>query len=235
MSCLNSKDILKEIDTGNIFIWPYDSDNLQINSYDVTLGDFFYRENQKFDDVYNIWNEEDVNEVWKLNESVSLEKAEQEISEYTKKECKLKNIHPQSRIIWLKPFECILAHTNEFIGSKNNITTMMHCRSSLARSSISVCLCAGLGDIGYQNRWTMEIKNHSKHVIPLIVNKRIAQIVFFYTNPIDKKYNGKYQNGNDIHHLIDTWKPEQMLPKLYLDKDNKADWKINNLLPQLNK
>jgi hypothetical protein len=32
----------------------------------------------------------------------------------------------------------------------------------------------------------MEIKNHSKHVIPLIVNKRVAQIVFFYTNPIEK-------------------------------------------------
>ncbi len=34
--------------------------------------------------------------------------------------------------------------------------------------------------IGYINRWTMEITNNSRHyAIPLVVGRRVAQIVFF--------------------------------------------------------
>jgi len=40
--------------------------------------------------------------------------------------------------------------------------------------------CAGWGDVGYINRWTMEITNNSRfYAIPLVVGRRIAQIVFF--------------------------------------------------------
>jgi hypothetical protein len=39
-----------------------------------------------------------------------------------------------------------------------------------------------MGDVGYINRWTMEITNNSRYYsIPLVVGRRIAQIVFFDT------------------------------------------------------
>jgi deoxycytidine triphosphate deaminase len=76
--------------------------------------------------------------------------------------------------------ETILAHTNEFIGGRETVTTMMKARSSMGRNFIEVCKCAGWGDIGYVNRWTMEITNNSRfYSIPLVVGRRIAQIVFF--------------------------------------------------------
>ena len=203
---LSNKEIKEEINN-NIIINPYNEDNLQVNSYDVTLGENFYREveSSRNNDVYNIWDEEDVKRVWKL------ETAEQFKEPY------VPGISTNDKVIWIKPLERILAHTQEFIGGKNRITTMMKARSSLGRSFISVCLCAGLGDIGYTNRWTLEITNHSRfYTIPLVVGRRIAQIVFFHTGETSSSYTdkGKYQQEND-----NEWHPSDMLPRLYLDRE----------------
>jgi dCTP deaminase len=148
---------------------------------------------------------------------------------------KLDNIAPDDHIIFLGPGETILGHTNgqshcirtlctrpsssvcgwwlEFLGGRHTVTTMMKARSSLGRNFIEVCKCAGWGDIGYINRWTMEITstlhltraseraselpsdgrcvplltwcgalstdNSRYYSIPLVVGRRIAQIVFF--------------------------------------------------------
>jgi dCTP deaminase len=112
-----------------------------------------------------------------------------------------------------------LAHTNEFIGGKHNITTKMQARSSLGRNFIEVCKCAGWGDVGYVNRWTMEITNNSRNLIlALPVNKRVAQIVFLRTEgEVDEEHSygvsGKYQTGEETP----LWDPSMMLPRLWLD------------------
>ena len=104
---------------------------------------------------------------------------------------------------------------------------MMKARSSLGRSFIEVCKCAGWGDVGYVNRWTMEITNNSRHqAIPLVVGRRIAQIVFFETGEIldsGKSYaeTGKYQVGTDLKKMMKDWKPEMMIPQLHKDRDLK--------------
>jgi len=132
-------------------------------------------------------------------------------------------ISPDDMVILLDPGETILAHTDEFIGGKNHITTMMKARSSLGRNFIEVCKCAGWGDVGYTNRWTMEITNNSRHyTIPLVVGRRIAQIIFFETGPVlkdDYTSSGKYNTTTDLEVLKRTWQPSAMLPKLYLDRD----------------
>ena len=134
-------------------------------------------------------------------------------------------ISPDDKVILLEPGETILAHTNEFIGGKDHITTMMKARSSLGRNFIEVCKCAGWGDVGYTNRWTMEITNNSRHyAIPLVVGRRIAQIVFFETGPIDgADYNskGKYNSSTDLTKMKKDWHPTMMLPRLYNDRDIK--------------
>lgn len=134
-------------------------------------------------------------------------------------------IHPDDKVIIMRPGETILAHTNEFIGGKDHITTMMKARSSTGRNFIEVCKCAGWGDVGYVNRWTMEITNNSKnYIIPLVVGRRIAQIVFFETGPIrEKDYasSGKYASSTNLSELKKSWKPEMMLPRLWADRDIK--------------
>lgn len=82
---------------------------------------------------------------------------------------------------------------------------------------------AGWGDVGFVSVWTMEITNNSTHyMIPLVVGRRIAQIVFFETEGIvSKNYDGKYQSTPITS--IDQWDHTIMLPKLYLDKEIKKN------------
>ena len=134
-----------------------------------------------------------------------------------------KGIKEDDKVILLGPQETILAHTEEFIGGRNHITTVMKARSSLGRNFIEVCKCAGWGDVGYINRWTMEVTNNSMyHKIPLIVGRRIGQIIFFETGEIrGKGYSneGKYQVTDDIEDMKASWSPDSMLPKMYNDRE----------------
>lgn len=90
---------------------------------------------------------------------------------------------------------------------------------------ITVHKCAGMGDIGFINRWTMEITNNSQScTIPLVVGRRLAQIVFFKTDVEVSSYEetGKYQTHSDLELIMKQWKPDDMRPKLYLDRECKS-------------
>lgn len=218
---LSNKKILKEIKDGNIFISPFKRENLATSSYDVTLGEYFFAEQpaKHFKNIFNIYEKKHVDSVWGIK-PLKAKPAKEVFKDY---KFEFGNISPDDKVILLAPGETILAHTNEFIGGRNHITTMMKARSSLGRSFIEVCKCAGWGDVGYVNRWTMEITNNSNHYhIPLVVGRRIAQIVFFETGEIlDQDYtiSGKYQTTMDIKNIMKKWDPISMLPRLYLDKD----------------
>lgn len=223
---LSDKRILEEIKNKNILISPFKKTNLSTSSYDVTLGEFYYRElnpGRYHNKIYNIWDKKHIDRVW----GTKPRKAKTAREVFKNLHFEFNNIKPTDKVILLNPGETILAHTNEFIGGMNKITTMMKARSSLGRSFIEVCKCAGWGDVGYTNRWTMEITNNSSHyAIPLVVGRRIAQIIFFETGEIlnkDKDYNkeGKYGFSIDIKKMKRDWKPEMMIPKLYKDKEVK--------------
>ena len=154
---------------------------------------------------------------------------------FKKYDFEFEGISPDDRVILLAPGETVLGHTQEFIGGRDHITTMMKARSSLGRSFIEVCKCAGWGDVGYTNRWTMEITNNSsRYYIPLVVGRRIAQIVFFETGPIlasGYAKKGKYQSEGTVAQLKKHWKPEMMLPRLYLDRDIKKGGRNKTMNP----
>lgn len=82
----------------------------------------------------------------------------------------------------------------------------------------------------------MEITNNSRYYsIPLVCGRRIAQIVFFDTDGTvpaavtgnsngteltSYERTGKYQCGTtDINQLIQSWKPSDMLPKMWADRE----------------
>jgi len=219
---LSNKKILEEMKKGDIVIIPFIQKNLSTSSYDLTLGEFYFREQPpKYNhNLYNIWNKEHTDHVWGLK-ALRAEVASEVFKKYNFNWIGIKK---SDQVILLRPGETILAHTNEFIGGKNHITTMMKARSSMGRNFIEVCKCAGWGDVGYINRWTMEITNNSKnYAIPLVVGRRIAQLVFFETGPVlnddDYTKTGKYAKSHDMKKVIKNWKPTDMIPRLYKDRE----------------
>ena len=221
---LSDRKILEHMEKGTILIEPFDRKNLATSSYDVTLGEFYFREQptRYNHSLYNIWSKKHMEHVWGADKVQRAESAKEAFKKYN---FTWEGIRPDDKVILLRPGETILAHTNEFIGGRESVTTMMKARSSLGRNFIEVCKCAGWGDVGYVNRWTMEITNNSKnYLIPLVVGRRIAQIVFFETGPIvgaDYTVTGKYQSSTDVSKLKKAWKPEMMLPRLWADRDIK--------------
>jgi dCTP deaminase len=224
---LLSRDaILEHIKKGTIVVDPFEDKNLKTTSYDVTLGEYFYRENHPAgrNTVHNVYDETSTAFIWSGPHT-----AERASTIEERLGIKLKNVPPTAKVILLAPGETILGHTNEYIGGKDICVAKMYARSSLGRNFIEVCKDAGWGDIGYINRWTMEITNNSQHfTIPLVVGRRIAQMVFYEVAPlISNKADyatdaGKYQHATDLEQLKLEWKPEMMVPKMHLDWEIKA-------------
>lgn len=226
MGVLSKPAILRALKEGTIVIEPFNTYNLANTSYDVRLGNFFYRQ-KTLDHVetLNPFYEKSVRKMYS-----EVERA-RPVSQYKSIDNPFYNLGAGDLVIMVAPGETILAHTIEFIGGRNGdkkrglaaVTTEMRARSSVGRLGIAVCKCAGWGDVGYVNRWTMEITNFSSSMVPLPVGLRIAQIIFHEVEPIESgdEYStkGKYQTSLDIQKLQKEWKPEAMLPKLYLDKD----------------
>ena len=218
---LSDKKILEQKNLGNIIIDPFKTSHLATSSYDVCLGEWYFRE-QRPDDhihIYNIWHKPHTDRVWGT-EAKKAGLAKDSFSNYESI-----GLRPDDKIIMIEPGETILAHTEEFIGGRNMITTMMKARSSVGRNFIEICKCAGWGDVGYVNRWTMEITNNSRfYTIPLIVGMRVAQIIFFETGEKlerDYTHTGKYQTDQNFEEVKASWKPSMMLPRLYKDREEK--------------
>ena len=231
-SLLSKPAILKYFDTGDIVIDPFDPENLGTNSYDVRLGEHIWREtklankyipNVKRRPLYNVYDEERVTTLWKKDHA----RPAGEVLEINFMRKQIVGIDPDDLIVLIDPGESILAHTQEFIGSLSPfLTTKMFARSSTGRNFLHVCADAGVGDCGFANIWTMEIFNRScYHTIPLVVGRRYAQMAFFEVESIadeDMYYNkGKYQTSVNLETLKRNWKPEDMLPKMYKDREVK--------------
>lgn len=184
---LSDKRILEEYEKGNIVIEPFDMRQLGTNSYDCRLGEWYFEPNRNVREYYP-FNQESAREFWGEPKRA------------------------ENGCILVRAGDTILAHTLERIGARNGYTTTMRARSSIGRSCLSVAKCAGLGDVGYIARWTMEITNHSHSDIFLPVGVRICQIIFYYVGPTLKEYKGKYGQQAE-------WTPYDMLPKLYGDWD----------------
>jgi dCTP deaminase len=188
---LSDRRILEEVERGNIIIDPLDHQQLGTNSYDVRLGEWFFEPNRNLLTV-DFTREEDTLAFWGEPRRAA------------------------DGTIAIRPGDTILCHTEEVVGGTNGFTTSMRARSSIGRSCLSVCKCAGVGDVGYVARWTMEITNHSHATVVLPVGLRVAQILFYEVGPTLHEYAGKY--GQQARLGI-AWSPLDMLPKLYNDRD----------------
>lgn len=218
---LSQRQILNHMERGTIVIEPFDRRKLKTTSYDVALGEWYWRERHPAGraTIHNIYDQKSTELIWEgpLRAEPS-EVFEERLGK------PFKNIPSGSKIILLEPGETVLAHTQEFIGGRDICVAKMYARSSLGRNFIEVCKDAGWGDVGYFNRWTMEVTNNSRHFsVPLVVGRRIAQMVFYEVAPLEVKKvdyvgeGGKYQTSQDLEELKHNWNPEMMLPKMHMD------------------
>jgi len=196
---LSNKRIKEELANGNIVIDPFDERHLGTNSYDCRLGNWYYRATQ--DQTFMLEDHDDIAKMW------------------GNPLCAYKHII-------VNPGETVLAHTVETIGGKNGFLAKMHARSTTARWGLSVCKCAGVGDVGYISAWTMEISNFTQNVLIIPVGYRICQMVFEYVGETINEYHTTSHSGNYGR----DWTPQDMLPQNLKEWDRKEIARIQQAL-----
>ena len=206
---LSDHEILKLRDMGGIVIHPFRREALNPNSYDLTLGPFIARYRRVLDG--------------KLIVNDELRPAEiSGAAAFQIEDCR------ERGAFIIHAGESLLCHTNEFIGgtgienpisgglSGQAVNTQMRATSTAGRWGLTACRCAGHGDAGYFDRWTLEVQNNSPRDVVLPVGAVICQLVFFAVSTPLKLYqeaSGNYQQHRDLDRLVAEWKPEKMLPK----------------------
>lgn len=216
MAVYSNIQLRKAIHSGRIVFHPFVSDHIRGSSIDMTLGEWYYlcdRSQKKSvygKGIYNPFDPQDVDAYF--SDAFKAQPLEDEAN--------LIGIPKGHPVIIIPARSRILAHTHEFIGIHPPGTTEMRARSSWGRNGIAVCLCAGWGDPGYINRWTMEVHNMNDVAVPIPIGERIAQIVFHETGQVAGHYGdgGKYQGHTDIEATVAAWTPEAMLPRSYKDE-----------------
>ncbi|QQS22392.1 deoxycytidine triphosphate deaminase [Candidatus Saccharibacteria bacterium] len=217
-------EIQAGLEVGHIICEPAPS-AINGSSIDVSLGYYFYhaKGNEGGDNLFNPFDEADVRRYYgDYYEAKPWAAVRRKIGNSSVASIEhLANIPDDHPVIVLRPNERILAHTHEFIGILPPGTTSMQARSTTGRIGVSACYCAGWGDPGYVNRWTMEVHNlnENEHVV-LPVGYKLAQIVFSSTGPVGTEYalaSGNYQDipSIDLAAIKAAWHPSQMLPKAY--------------------
>ncbi len=218
-SLLSKPKILEHYWNGTIVIHPFLESNVNTASVDVRLGENFFRSHPETlsAGVLNPFNEKSSRQYWgEAQKGIPLEETGFDAPS-------LIPLSSRDRVIVVQPGETVLAHTIEFIGGRSVVTTQLRAKSSMNRIGLMVSPSGGWGDIGFCNRWTLQLVNTLNVPLILAAGIRIAQIVFYEVDPVEEgtsySSRGNYQNHDDVEKMVAEWKPEDMLPKLFKDND----------------
>lgn len=210
---LTGREILKQVKKGNIHIDPFDESQLNPNSYNLRLGkELAIYSRGSTDRVYDLQNLSKSNPhvITGITETdpgfYSMDVKADNDNNYIM-ECPLMynsvldpiSMNKDNELIRfeipetgyvLQPGVLYLGRTVEHTYTDKYIP-MINGRSSGGRLGISIHICAGFGDIGFDGTWTLEITA----VEPVIIfpNTEIAQVCYF--TPVGNtkmQYNGRY-------------------------------------------
>ena len=183
MSWLTGQEIITQVACNNIRIDPFDSSQINPNSYDYRLGKFLKRLefNSTFDGKPCI----DPTKPMKYQET--------EI--------------PDTGFLLETP-NAYLGQTVEKFGS-NIFASLVTGKSSIGRLFIKNHACAGLVDLGFYGHITLEITAKLNTVI--YPDMRLGQIFWFKTEGTADLYEGKYCERNDAvpSKIYEDWDGEQ--------------------------
>lgn len=159
-------------------IQPFDYNNLQPCSYDLTLSDNFLRLKDGAEPIDPT-----------MDNSKNYEAVTRKLGE--------------DFIIY--PHEFMLASTKEKIRLPKDVAGMVKGKSSLGRLGLTI-QNAGHIDSGFCGNITLELKNETDRPIRLNYVDRIGQIVFVRTTgSANRTYDGKYQNQEDVTASRSEW------------------------------
>jgi len=190
------------ISDGSIVCMPFRPQNLNPASLDVTLGNYIIWVND-YDGQPQVGKNDD--------SDIFIERLSLTVA-----------FAPTGMMVRIPPKSRIIAHTDEFIGTRNTLNAKMHAKSTVGRYGIEVCSCAGLGDPGFYSRWAMEIYNKNDSFVQIRVGCRIAQLSFYGLNPpvkeSDMYYNsGSYQKLKDPIDIVSKWNWRQLVPQRMIE------------------
>ncbi|MBP6881644.1 MAG: dCTP deaminase [Candidatus Pacebacteria bacterium] len=173
---LSDQDIRKAIVSGAIIIEPFSEKQLQLASYDVTLGNEF-----EVVDRHEIGASDPVNKIYPKTHKITIEDGDMFV---------------------LHPGENVLGKQKEFIGVDLEHLILLSGKSSLARIGLVVHNTAMLFNPGHKFYPTFELVNSSNIPIILRPGMAVAQLIFAQlTSPATKSYEdvGRYDSKNSDH------------------------------------
>lgn len=136
-------DVLIAIETQTIKINPYEPKQLQTNSYDLRLGNTFYR-------VF--WDTEGPFFVGPY-------------------------VYLDGEKVDIPIGGTLLGMTGERVGTSGKVVAELRSRSTTRRISITTNCDAGLGDVGYNDYWTLELTAFvSDTIFQRVIKKFIALV-----------------------------------------------------------
>ena len=101
-----------------------------------------------------------------------------------------------SNDIIIYPHEHLLMTTMEYIELPNDVMAFVNLRSTYARLGLSIP--PTIVDAGFKGQLTIEVIG-SEFPIKLESGQRFLHLIFARTlTPVEKPYNGKYQNQQDV-------------------------------------
>jgi dCTP deaminase len=199
---LTGKQIIEEVVNGNIFIDNFDPTKINPNSYNLTLGPNLaiykchirqwidtvmsekginYRRNHPIIEYYRL-HEKELDE---LDPVLDMAK-KNEVFEYA---------IPEEGEVLLPNFLYLGATAERTITKKH--APMLEGRSSTGRLGFQSHICAGVGDVGFDGRWTLEIS--VLHALRIYAGVDVCQIIYHdVTGEITSYEGGKYQGSSGI-------------------------------------
>ncbi len=176
---LSDVDIKKAIESGAIVIKPFVESQLQLASYDVTLGNEF-----DVTDRHNTKAVDPAHKIFPKTRTIVVEDGGEFV---------------------LHPGESVLGKQKEFIGVDHNHLILLSGKSSLARAGLVVHNTAMLFNPGHHFFPTFELVNTNN--VPLILRPGmpVAQLLFArLSSTTSKKYEdiGRYDGQNSDHFAL---------------------------------
>lgn len=194
---LTGSEIQKQIEANNISIIPYDTAKINPNSYNLTLSNKLLIYADTVATTKPSFSSSAIEDIIVGTENGLPLYMKPWCSYYLDMSKKPKTIEltipEEGMVLW--PNMLYIGSTNEKTFTDKFIP-MINGRSSGGRWGISIHICAGFGDIGFDGTWTLEITV----IHPLLIkpNQELSQICYHtpYGNN-DILYNGRYNGQTD--------------------------------------
>ncbi len=105
-----------------------------------------------------------------------------------------RQLKPDTEGWYILPQGCYMIVYNEAVKMPLNVVALARSRSTVLRNAAAIE--TAVWDPGYQGRSSSLLVVHNPHGIRLKQDARVAQLVFYPTDEVEKGYSGVYQNEN---------------------------------------